>query len=88
MVHGGPTSQALADWAPQVQAFVQRGWTVLQPDYPGLDGLRPRVHAGARRASGATGTSPTSRPASGTPRRKGWADSATRRDHGRERRAG
>ena len=37
-VHGGPTSQALADWQANVQAFVQRGWTVLQPDYRGSTG--------------------------------------------------
>lgn len=38
MVHGGPTGQSLADWAPQVQALVQRGWSVLQPDYRGSTG--------------------------------------------------
>src|SRR6185437_433296 len=38
MVHGGPTGQSLADWTPQVQAFVQRGWSVLQPDYRGSSG--------------------------------------------------
>ena len=38
LVHGGPTSQALADWATRVQAFVQRGWTVLQPQYRGSTG--------------------------------------------------
>jgi dipeptidyl aminopeptidase/acylaminoacyl peptidase len=38
MVHGGPTGQALADWSTRVQAFVQRGWTVLQPQYRGSTG--------------------------------------------------
>jgi dipeptidyl aminopeptidase/acylaminoacyl peptidase len=38
LVHGGPTSQALADWSARVQAFVQRGWTVLQPQYRGSAG--------------------------------------------------
>lgn len=38
MVHGGPTGQSLADWTPQAQAFVQRGWSVLQPDYRGSTG--------------------------------------------------
>ncbi len=37
-VHGGPTGQALADWNPRVQYFVQRGWTVLQPNYRGSTG--------------------------------------------------
>jgi dipeptidyl aminopeptidase/acylaminoacyl peptidase len=37
-VHGGPTGQSLADWTPQVQALVQRGWSVLQPDYRGSTG--------------------------------------------------
>ena len=38
LVHGGPTSQALADWQRRVQAFVQRGWNVLQPNYRGSTG--------------------------------------------------
>ncbi len=38
MVHGGPTSQGLADWNARVQAFVQRGWTVLQAQYRGSTG--------------------------------------------------
>jgi dipeptidyl aminopeptidase/acylaminoacyl peptidase len=38
MVHGGPTGQALADWNARVQLLVQRGWTVLQPQYRGSTG--------------------------------------------------
>jgi dipeptidyl aminopeptidase/acylaminoacyl peptidase len=38
LVHGGPTHQAEADWSAPVQAFVQRGWNVLQPDYRGSTG--------------------------------------------------
>jgi dipeptidyl aminopeptidase/acylaminoacyl peptidase len=38
LVHGGPTSEALADWSSRVQALVQRGWTVLQPQYRGSTG--------------------------------------------------
>jgi dipeptidyl aminopeptidase/acylaminoacyl peptidase len=38
LVHGGPTSQALADWSARVQAFVQRGFAVLQPNYRGSTG--------------------------------------------------
>jgi dipeptidyl aminopeptidase/acylaminoacyl peptidase len=37
-VHGGPTGQSLADWSLRVQAFVQRGFTVLQPNYRGSSG--------------------------------------------------
>jgi dipeptidyl aminopeptidase/acylaminoacyl peptidase len=37
-VHGGPTSQALADWNPRVQYFVQQGWTVLQANFHGSTG--------------------------------------------------
>jgi dipeptidyl aminopeptidase/acylaminoacyl peptidase len=37
-VHGGPTGQALADWNPRVQRFVQRGWAVLQTNYRGSTG--------------------------------------------------
>jgi dipeptidyl aminopeptidase/acylaminoacyl peptidase len=37
-VHGGPTSQALADWNPRIQRFIERGWAVLQPNYRGSTG--------------------------------------------------
>ncbi len=37
-VHGGPTGQALADWNPRVQWFVQQGYAVLQPNYRGSTG--------------------------------------------------
>src|SRR5204862_473836 len=32
-VHGGPTGQALADWNPRTQYFVQRGYAVLHANY-------------------------------------------------------
>jgi dipeptidyl aminopeptidase/acylaminoacyl peptidase len=38
MVHGGPTSQALADWNGRVQYYQQRGWNVLQANYRGSTG--------------------------------------------------
>jgi dipeptidyl aminopeptidase/acylaminoacyl peptidase len=37
-VHGGPTGQALADWNPRVQRYVNRGWAVLQPNHRGSTG--------------------------------------------------
>ena len=37
-VHGGPTSQALVDWNPRIQMWVQQGYTVLQPNYRGSTG--------------------------------------------------
>jgi dipeptidyl aminopeptidase/acylaminoacyl peptidase len=37
-VHGGPTSQALADWMPRVHYFVDRGWAVLAPNGRGSTG--------------------------------------------------
>ena len=37
-VHGGPTSQTLADWNPIIQYFVQRGWGVLAPNTRGSTG--------------------------------------------------
>jgi dipeptidyl aminopeptidase/acylaminoacyl peptidase len=37
-VHGGPTSQSIADWNGRVQYFVQQGWTVLHPNYRGSTG--------------------------------------------------
>ena len=55
-----------ADWSPAVQAFVQRGWSVLQARLPWLDRARARVRAGARGPTGASATSPMSRPGSAT----------------------
>jgi dipeptidyl aminopeptidase/acylaminoacyl peptidase len=37
-VHGGPTSQSIADWLGRVQYFVERGWAVLQVNYRGSTG--------------------------------------------------
>ncbi len=37
-VHGGPTSQALADWNARLQYFLQQGFAVLQPNYRGSSG--------------------------------------------------
>lgn len=41
-VHGGPTSQAVAGWGPRVQYFVERGWSVLQPNPRGSTGYGRR----------------------------------------------
>lgn len=38
LVHGGPTSQALATWNPQAQYFATRGYAVLLPNYRGSTG--------------------------------------------------
>ncbi len=37
-IHGGPTSQTLADWNPIIQYFVQRGWGVFVPNVRGSTG--------------------------------------------------
>jgi len=37
-VHGGPTSQSIADWNPRVQYFVERGWAVLHVNFRGSTG--------------------------------------------------
>jgi dipeptidyl aminopeptidase/acylaminoacyl peptidase len=37
-VHGGPTSQSIADWNARVQYFVERGWAVLHVNYRGSTG--------------------------------------------------
>ena len=66
MVHGGPTGQALADWNARVQWLVQRGYAVLQPNYRGSSGYG-RAYTQALAGVGASATSPTSPPASGTP---------------------
>lgn len=38
LVHGGPTSQVTASWAPNAQFFATRGYAVLQPNYRGSTG--------------------------------------------------
>ena len=38
LVHGGPTSQVTANWAPNAQYFATRGYAVLQPNYRGSTG--------------------------------------------------
>ena len=38
IVHGGPTSQVTAGWAPMAQFFATRGYAVLQPNYRGSTG--------------------------------------------------
>ncbi|MEO9255439.1 MAG: prolyl oligopeptidase family serine peptidase, partial [Tepidiformaceae bacterium] len=37
-VHGGPTSQVSASWAPSTQYLATRGYAVLQPNYRGSTG--------------------------------------------------
>jgi dipeptidyl aminopeptidase/acylaminoacyl peptidase len=75
LVHGGPTSQALADWSVRAQAFVQRGWTVLQPDYRGSSGYgRPYAQA----LAGHWGDRDVADVAAGIRHadKEGWADAA------------
>lgn len=38
LIHGGPTSQRVADFQPRVQFFASRGYAVLQPNYRGSTG--------------------------------------------------
>ncbi|PWB46899.1 MAG: peptidase [Dehalococcoidia bacterium] len=38
LVHGGPTSQVIAGWAPNAQFFATRGYAVLMPNYRGSTG--------------------------------------------------
>ncbi len=38
IVHGGPTSQVTAGWAPNAQFFATRGYAVLLPNYRGSTG--------------------------------------------------
>ena len=46
LVHGGPTGQAVVDWVPQVQWFVNRGCAVLEPNPRGSTGYgRAYTHA-------------------------------------------
>jgi dipeptidyl aminopeptidase/acylaminoacyl peptidase len=75
MVHGGPTGQSLADWSPQVQAFVQRGWSVLQPDYRGSTG---HGRAYTQALAGRWGERDVADVAAGIRHavKEGWADAA------------
>jgi len=72
-VHGGPTGQALADWNPRVQYFVQRGWTVLQPNFRGSTGYGDDYR---RALEGRWGELDTDDVAAGIRHavREGWAD--------------
>jgi len=75
LVHGGPTGQALADWSVRAQSYVQRGWTVLQPDYRGSSGYgRPYAQA----LAGHWGERDVADVAAGIrhAEKEGWADSA------------
>ena len=38
LIHGGPTSQRVANFQPKVQYFTSRGYAVLQPNYRGSTG--------------------------------------------------
>ena len=78
LVHGGPTSQAVADWSARVQAFVQRGWTVLQPDYRGSTGYG---RAYAQALAGHWGDRDVADVAAGIrhAEKEGWADPAASR---------
>jgi dipeptidyl aminopeptidase/acylaminoacyl peptidase len=38
LCHGGPTGQAIVDWNPRIQYFLQRGWSALQVNYRGSTG--------------------------------------------------
>jgi dipeptidyl aminopeptidase/acylaminoacyl peptidase len=38
MLHGGPTDQACVDWDTRVTEFVDRGWSVLAPNFRGSTG--------------------------------------------------
>ena len=73
LVHGGPTSQALADWSARVQAFVQQGFTVLQPDYRGSTGYG---RAYAQALGGRWGERDVADVAAGIrhAEKEGWAD--------------
>ena len=73
LVHGGPTSQSLADWNARIQAFVQRGYTVLQPDYRGSTGYG---RAYAQALAGHWGERDVADVAAGIrhAEKEGWAD--------------
>jgi len=38
VIHGGPSWLSQVTWAPEIQAFVSRGWVVLAPNYRGSIG--------------------------------------------------
>ena len=75
LVHGGPTSQAQADWSTRVQGFVQRGFNVLQPDYRGSTGYG---RAYAQALAGHWGDRDVADVAAGIRHadKEGWADTA------------
>jgi dipeptidyl aminopeptidase/acylaminoacyl peptidase len=75
LVHGGPTSQGLADWSPRVQLLLQRGWTVLVPQYRGSTGYG---RAYAQSLAGRWGERDVADVAAGIRHadKEGWADTS------------
>jgi dipeptidyl aminopeptidase/acylaminoacyl peptidase len=75
LVHGGPTSQGLADWSPRVQLLLERGWTVLVPQYRGSTGYG---RAYAQALAGRWGERDVADVAAGIrhAEKEGWADTA------------
>ena len=47
-IHGGPTSQVLAEWNPRIAFWVARGWAVLAPNYRGSTGYGREYAQGLR----------------------------------------
>jgi dipeptidyl aminopeptidase/acylaminoacyl peptidase len=47
-IHGGPTSQALAEWSARIAFWVARGWAVLAPNYRGSTGYGREYAQGLR----------------------------------------
>lgn len=73
VIHGGPTGQAAAAWAPRVQFWLDRGWAVLAPNYRGSTGYG---RAYAQALAGRWGELDVADTAAGIRHagREGWAD--------------
>ncbi len=47
-IHGGPTSQVMAEWNSRIAYWVSRGWAVLAPNYRGSSGYGREYAQGLR----------------------------------------
>jgi dipeptidyl aminopeptidase/acylaminoacyl peptidase len=72
-IHGGPTSQVVAEWNPRIAFWVSRGWAVLAPNYRGSTGYGRDYAQGLREQWGVVDVADTAAGIRNAIKR-GWCD--------------